>query len=85
MNKKIILVLIILLLSNTTFVWAAPHCYRQDISRVNNNYSQSNVGFVGEFSTGTTYDYIVQPGTKYVFGGIQPSVWECGNGFESSQ
>jgi len=87
MNRKILIILIILLISSIAFSEVA-HCWRQDITRVTRSYSatfglDSNTG---EFITGVgEYDYIVEPGTKYVFSGLQPNVWECDNGASLTQ
>jgi len=77
-------ILIIILLSGLVFAAdETSHCWRQDISRVTTEYT-SPTGFdetSGQFTTNSSdYDYIVQPGTKYIFNGIQVHTWECDNG-----
>ena len=81
MKRKILIILILLTTLSVVFS-ATEHCWRQDIARVKNSYS-SNVGFnesSGAWTTSTLYDYVVQPGTTYIFNGLTPHTWECDNG-----
>ena len=83
---KYIALFILITIFFASFVFAVDptvHCWRQDISRVN-DYHGNAAGFdesSGEFTTNASgYDYIVQPGTKYIVNGINEFTWECDDG-----